>query len=357
MNATRAVPAGVADVAAGRLAGLAHAGEKRQFTNDCIACRAPINATVSAGSLPAPCPGHGRDNARPSKWIKGIRIAEHRRMRRSQMGAWTEIEGGGATPSGPAGIVSRDRIRLAARGFDNRVYINVSDGGPFGTWENNLDGFSASEPAYSLFHDAGVLFVRGMDDRIYNGGAGTPDFVEVEGGGLTGSAPAALGDGPDLHLFVRGTDDRIYHNQARSDTPFGTWVEVEGAGLTSSEPGAVMVGDVLHLYVRGTDDRIYHNRAPRGQPFSGWAEVEGGGLTSSGPAPVAFNGSVHLFVRGTDNRIYRNTGDGDHFGAPWVEVEGSGMTLSRPAPVVFNGAVHLFVRGTDNRFYRNRLDT
>ncbi|GAA0652202.1 hypothetical protein GCM10009535_33170 [Streptomyces thermocarboxydovorans] len=47
-----------------------------------------------------------------------------------------------------------------------------------------------------------------MDDRIYNGGAGTPDFVEVEGGGLTGSAPAALGDGPDLHLFVRGTDGR-----------------------------------------------------------------------------------------------------------------------------------------------------
>jgi hypothetical protein len=47
--------------------------------------------------------------------------------------------------------------------------------------------------------------------------------------------------------------------------------EVEGNGITNTAPGATALGSRMYVFAKGVNDkRIYMNSALNGQPFDGW---------------------------------------------------------------------------------------
>lgn len=128
---------------------------------------------------------------------------------------WTEVPGGGLTPSSPAAVLEGSTLHLVVRGLDNHLYLNSRSGGTFGGWS------------------------------------------EVPGGGLTLSQPAAILDSSGaLRLYVQGINNRLYVN-SRTGATWSGWSEVPGGGLTPSGPETVLDGSTVRLVVRGLDDRIY----------------------------------------------------------------------------------------------------
>jgi hypothetical protein len=65
-------------------------------------------------------------------------------------------------------------------------------------------------------------------------------------------------------------------NQAKFGHPFGGWVEVQGGGRTDAAPAAVAVDQHLFVFMKALDGRIYRNQALFGQAFEGWVEIGGG---------------------------------------------------------------------------------
>jgi hypothetical protein len=218
------------------------------------------------------------------------------------------------------------------------------------------------------------VFIRGNDDHIYrNRGSksawniGIPNsptswsgWSEVSGGGMTRSEPAAVWVvGPNVMLFVRGLDDRIYENVFYG-SGWGGWSEVPGGGLTLSGPAAVVHNGIRKLFVRGLNDGIFENDFD-GRQWSGWSELPGGGRTISTPAPVVYSyggsgASLILFARGQDNRIYEFD-----FSQPiyrWVEVPGGALTLAGPSALVdpSSNTLKLFVAGIDDGVWVNNLN-
>ena len=118
---------------------------------------------------------------------------------------------------------------------------------------------------------------------------------EVPGGELTSAKPAA---GTFTHwainvveLYIRGLDNRIYRNASYENrhTQWTGWSEVEGGGLTLSAPAAVVEensGSTL-IFVRSYDDLIYQSNLGG----TGWSEVPGNGLTLSGEIRQWMRGS------------------------------------------------------------------
>jgi hypothetical protein len=270
----------------------------------------------------------------------------------------TELPGDGRTPSAPAavsGALSDGTaiLEVFIRGRDDRIYVNgLSNGGPgpatdFTTWrEVQGDGLTISEPAAVIHNGVLKLFIRGLDNGIYQniftGSASQPDsgwsgWVEVKGGGRTLSGPAAVVDHGTLKLFVRGLDDRIYENDLNGSSK--GWSEVQGGGLTISTPAAVIYKGVLKLFVRGLTNGIHENDF-NGTSFSDhWDEVFGGGLTLAGPSALVDQGILKLFITGLDDGIWENNFDGTSF-TGWSEVSSGGaLTPSAPAAVE---AFHLY---------------
>jgi hypothetical protein len=82
--------------------------------------------------------------------------------------------------------------------------------------------------------------------------------------------------GNTLFVVVKGLDGHIYLNQAEFGHAFSGWFELQGGGLTDTAPAAVAVGNSLFVFVKGRDGRLYLNQAEFGHAFSGWFEVGGG---------------------------------------------------------------------------------
>jgi hypothetical protein len=267
---------------------------------------------------------------------------------------WSEVPGGGATPSGPAAATYLGSEYLFVRGIDSRIYVNRLTGSSWTGWaEVPGGGATPNAPSVTVYNGTLRLFVQGNDSRIYantfNGSTWT-GWSEVPGGGATPSGPAATVLGSTLRLVVRGNDSRIYVNTLNGSAWTG-WSEVPGGGATPSGPGATTYNGAVHVFVQGNDSRIYAN-VFNGSSWTGWSEVPGAGATPSSPTATVLGTTLRLFVRGTDSRIYANTFSGSAW-TGWSEVPGSGATPSGPGANVFGGVLHLFVRGTDNRIYLN----
>ncbi|MDE2180342.1 MAG: S8 family serine peptidase [candidate division NC10 bacterium] len=128
---------------------------------------------------------------------------------------FSEVPGGGLTPSSPAAVLDGTTLHLVVRGLDNHLYLNSRSGGTFGGWS------------------------------------------EVPGGGLTLSQPAAVLDSSGaLRLYVQGLNSHLYVN-SRTGGSWSGWSEVPGGGLTPSGPEAVLDGSTVRLVVRGLDSRVY----------------------------------------------------------------------------------------------------
>jgi len=260
-----------------------------------------------------------------------------------------EVPGDGRTPSGlgvVAGTLSDTRIvELFIRGNDDHIYSNGMDRGAkfgeasdFTRWVEVPPGGAetGSEPAAVIHQDALKLFIRGLDDRIYENDfrpiLRDPDvyawsgWSEVFGNGFTLSGPAAVVDNEGtLRLFVRGLDDGIWEN----DFDGRGWNPVCCSGFTLSRPAAVVYEGILKLFVRGLDNEIWENDFP----FTGWDRVHGGGLTLEGPSALVDHGVLKLFVTGLDDGVWENDFDGSSFGE-WSEVSSGGsLTSSAPAAV------------------------
>ena len=223
---------------------------------------------------------------------------------------------------------------------------------PDGTTEKALGGASYAGNIH--------LFAVGQsDNKIYEnikrGGAYWSGWREVDGGGLTGDAPAAVAYGSDLLLFVRGfTGGQIWFNRKRgTDATWQGWAPIAGL-VSGTAPSAAVYRGQVHLFAsRLEDNRIFSTRFPEPDTFSAWAEVGGGGTTrmSVGVTPftdyVASEGES-LFVFGVgivDRKIYMNkwsplTRSWTGWGEPRSSVHGvvggttnaqvPGATVSRP---------------------------
>jgi len=238
------------------------------------------------------------------------------------MGSWTgwsEVPGNRLTLGGPGATVFNNELYLfvegkndLVQGINNRIYLNRFNGVSWSGWsEVPGGGLTPSEPEAVVFKNALYLFVRGTNSRIYLNrfnGVSWSGWSEVPGGGLTLSGPGAAVFQNALYLAVQGTDNRIYDNLLVVSNWTG-WMEVLGGGLIPSGPAAVAFNNQLRYFVRGTgtpNNRIYQNRLSPGpeDDWSGWSEVAGNGLTPSGPGATATASTLYLVVRGNDNGIY-----------------------------------------------------
>jgi hypothetical protein len=325
-----------------------------------------------------------------SPGLTSLSLAQQPRL--PDWSGWSEVPGGGFTPSGPAATVDYSgQYHVYVRGTDDRIFENFQnrlDGFRWSGWSEfnayvaTVDGppqyhpgFTLSEPAAGAF--SGGVLVRGLDSRIY------ADFTEdcatycdtdhgswhvVGGNYATPSEPAFLEDPYyGAVAFIRGYDNRVYLNHYICN-PIGVvncnwinWSEVPGDGFTSSGPAATTFGDNVYVFVRGANDnRIYQNILPRYGQWSGWSEVPSGGFTSSGPSvTVGCDGLLYLFVRGYyDDYVWQNT-LGPNGWSGWSQLPGAAVTFSRPGAAAlksnpFSGVLKVFIRGGgDDRIYMN----
>ena len=241
-------------------------------------------------------------------------LAASPNLKGAQFAGVNELRGGGRTPSAPAAVAGHlfnqppnvDILEAFVRGNGNGIWVNgffAFIG--FGGWHLLPGGgLTPSEPAAVIHNGVLKLFVRGLGDGIWEndfmGSPSTPDigwlgWFPVPGGGLTPSGPAAVVHNGTLKLFVRGLDNRIWENDGNG------WFPVPGGGLTPSEPAAVVHNGTLKLFVRGLDNGIWENDG------SGWFRLPGGGLTLAGPSALVDRvGVLKLFVTGLDHHIWEN---------------------------------------------------
>lgn len=128
-------------------------------------------------------------------------------------GGWTEVNGRGVTPSGPAVVQGGGQIRVFVRGAagDNRVWYN---------WKNESGSFRTAG-------------------------------YEAINNGWTSDSPAAASDASgNIYVAVRGTNDRVYAFR-------GYWHEV-GYGVTHSQPAIGYTPFGLCVFVRGTPNNLVY---------------------------------------------------------------------------------------------------
>jgi hypothetical protein len=85
-----------------------------------------------------------------------------------------------------------------------------------------------------------------------------------------------------LYLFAVSQTGSIWHNFASAGEPFQSqWFEVPGGGISITAPSAVGFREYLYLFVVGGDHRVYMNVAAAGSAFTFWSEVPSEGMTST----------------------------------------------------------------------------
>ncbi len=191
---------------------------------------------------------------------------------------------------------------VCVRSLDNRIYYSRQSGEAWGSWsEVPGGGRTPSAPAVA----GNLLVVRGTDNGIHYTGLAPAGswraWQQVAGVGRTSSAPAVTGYGAGYLSVVRGTDGGIYYQSFGSDlTTSGSWRPVPGEGRTPSAPA--LSGSLL--VVRGTDNHVYYNSFDGLNTWEGWIEVPGGGRTPDSPSLAHSPGYFTLVARGMDDGIY-----------------------------------------------------
>jgi hypothetical protein len=242
---------------------------------------------------------------------------------------WREVPGGGLTNNAvSAGVGPNGELVLAVTGTDNGIWINSTADGSNWTGWISAGGATFAPPLVGL--PRGNLFAVGTDEQIYRNATDLRTFGGwrlLPGNGFTNDGMSMVysnfTDGGIFALFVKGLDSRIYYNYADVNgnmdrSIIGRWTEVEGGGLTDSAPAATPTPgqDLIytHLFVKGFGDQhIYVNRADRLR-FGSWTQVPGGGLTNLAPCATTsrhgfLDGPLMLFVVGLDGQAYLNKGN------------------------------------------------
>lgn len=124
-----------------------------------------------------------------------------------------EIPGNMRTTAGPEATVHNNRIFLAVRSNDNRIFVNIFD-------------------------------------KEWRG------WREVPGNGRTPSSPAICSVNGNIYMMMRGTDNKIYVNQYNNRSWSG-WNRIDGQ--TASGPSLAEFRGRLYAIIRGTDKRLYIN--------------------------------------------------------------------------------------------------
>ncbi len=212
----------------------------------------------------------------------------------TQWAGWKELSGMSTDTSPGLGN------SVFVRRFDNKIFSTGFQGG---NWtEVPGGGLTPSAPAVA----GSLIVVRGTDNGIhYNAvtGSGWLGWRRVAGGGLTPSAPAVTHFGGGYLTVVRGTDDRIYYQTIGADfSTSGHWRPIPGHGKTFSAPA--VVGSMV--VVRGTDNKLHYNGFDGHNSWDGWREVAGGGQTVDSPALAHAPGFLTLVVRGMDDGVHYN---------------------------------------------------
>jgi len=276
-----------------------------------------------------------------------------------------EVPGGALTSSKPAVATALQGLTLDlfVRGLDDRIYENAwvhPDG--FTSWDEVPgDGLTLSEPTAVFFQNHPWVFVRGRSNHIYYNKLDGAGWTEVPGNWQTLSGPTAIVGGAKefIYLVVRGTDDVIYAKYFfGSNNTWSSWFDITANNPNTSsvysisEPTAVWGAagnNRAWVFIRGTDNRIYLHDG------FGLSEVPGGALAVAGPSAVVENGVVKLFITGTNDGIWENDFSGNNWSG-WVAVTGTAFTPLGPAAVEAfegppNGTTLVYVRTEDEKIF------
>jgi hypothetical protein len=202
-----------------------------------------------------------------------------------------------------------------------------------------------------------VYFIaKRSDGRIFYNraqlGSGGQGYQEMEGNGLSASAPSAAAVGSHLFVGIEGQDQNLYLNQADDRQPFGSWQTLKFRSDVA--PGLAAVSNAVFIFAKGVDRRIYLNQAVLGHGGSGWFEVQGNGRTDAAPALAAVNQSVFIFAKGRDKKIYVNQAVVGHGGSGWFEVQGGGLTDAAPAAGSVSDHLFVAIKNLDRRLLVNQ---
>jgi hypothetical protein len=188
---------------------------------------------------------------------------------------WSEVPGGMRIVGAPAIVASTSPFEgpvYYVTGEDNRVYKN-SQGceyfGPCGWvgWQEVPgDVVFASGPAATLTPDGfTVLAARGTNDRVYVN-IGLSGWSPVYGMWTT-ARPAVTYSPLDhrLHVFARDFDNTVRHAHQKDD---GTWSTAEPLPdlFATAAVHAVMVGNSMYVATKGLCDAIVLDRCDEPLP-------------------------------------------------------------------------------------------
>ena len=275
------------------------------------------------------------------------------------------------TETTPASASIGSTLFIAATSIDGRILLSQARFGQAGSPWWPIAGNGRTDAPVSLASIQNTLFVfcKGLDGRIYvnqaelTTGNSDPEkfaqsfsgWFEVQGGGQTDTAPAAVRLGQSVFVFIKGLDQRIYLNQAEYRHAFSGWFELQGNGLTDAAPTCATVENVVFCFIKGMDGRIYVNQAEYRQAFSGWFEVQGNGLTDTAPAATSIQRSVFVFIKGLNGRVYVNQAELGHAFSGWFELQGNGYTERAPAASSVLQSVFCFIL-SNNRIEVNQAE-
>ena len=242
----------------------------------------------------------------------------------------------GSSPSGPSTVVYGNRIYLAVRGSNDKIYYGYIDkaDGEFSGWFE-IGGRTPSSPALTIDRDTGSLYivVRGMDNGIYynvykngvwSGWSRLP--------GRTSAGPAAAFINNKLHIIVKGfSDNSLWHGWVDFTTfspSWSGWSKLSGATPSSPDLSIDYETQELFLAVRGLNNKIYINRYREGV-WQGWEHIPTGSTTQS-PAIYVIDGKIYVMVSSSDSsgRIYLNVKDSSGNWYSWQLI--TGKTLLKP---------------------------
>ncbi len=204
-------------------------------------------------------------------------------------------------PHAPA-VVANGPYRMdvfSTAGNGNLEHRILSNGVTW-TTPRNRGGVISGPPAVTLGAAGLQIFVRGVNDRLYDIGHGRTAFRNLDTTVSASPAAAALADGSNL-VFVRGTDGALWvarvNQHGRS-----LWRSLGGA-IVGAPAAASRGGDAVTVAVTGTNNRLYERTLSRGV-WGPWVHL--GGAPSGPPslAVVPNTGQLVAFVRGADNALH-----------------------------------------------------
>lgn len=179
-------------------------------------------------------------------------------------GSRWEVFGLGTTcSSGPAAVFSsRSHLDVFCVGPDRALWQRAWDAstGWNGAWFRVGGTFTSDPDAASAGSgQAAQVFVRGVDNAVYQFYWEGTRWVAVNLGGYCTSGPSAAFSGADrADVFCRGTDLALYHRYwLRTSGWSPTWQRIDTKIISDPEAVSRGQGSTPQVFVRGVDRRVY----------------------------------------------------------------------------------------------------